>query len=145
VIRPAKLADIPMIVSLAVESVSRDALPVKNDTAAMEALARQLIGNPAHFVWVGETDGIVDSCVAAAVQPGFWFRGLQASVLLYYARPPGSVALLLRRLSAWIKGRSGIKMAIIELEPGTDPRLERLLGRIGFNRKSDNMTYVRQP
>lgn len=142
-IRPAKLSDIPAIVGLAVESVSRDALPLKTDTEAMQAMARQLIGNPAHFVWVGETEGTVTACVAAIVQPGFWFKGLQASVLLYYARPPGSVALLMRRYAAWVKGRNGIKLAVIELEPGTDARMERLLGRLGFGRKSANMTFVR--
>lgn len=143
-IRPAKLSDIPAIVGLAVESVSRDALPVKTDTEAMQAMARQLIGNPAHFVWVGETAGEVTACVAAIVQPGFWFRGLQASMLLYYARPPGSVALLMRRYAQWVKGRNGIKLAVIELEPGIDPRMERLLGRLGFGRRSANMTYIRE-
>lgn len=142
-IRPAKLSDIPDIVALAVESVSRDPLPVKNDEAAMEAMARQLIGNPAHFIWVGVQDGEVTACVAAIVQPGFWFRGLQASVLLFYAQRPGVGALLLRKFAAWVKSRSGIKVAVFELEPGADPRIESLLSRIGFARKSANMTYTR--
>lgn len=142
-IRPAKLSDIPAIVELAVESVTTHPLPLKNDLDAMEAMSRALIGNPAHFVWVGEVDGKVVSCVAAQVGPGFWFKGLQASVLLYYARPPGSVALLMRRLSTWMKGRSGIKMGIVELEPTTDPRLVALLSKIGFARHSVNATYVR--
>jgi hypothetical protein len=142
-IRPAKLSDIPAIVELAVESVTTHPLPLKNDLDAVAAMARSLIGNPAHFVWVGEVDGKVVSCVAAQVGPGFWFRGLQASVLLYYARPPGSVALLMRRLSKWMHSRSGIKMGIVELEPTTDPRLVALLSKIGFARHSVNATYVR--
>lgn len=142
-IRPAKLTDIPAIVELAVESVTTHPLPLKNDLDAMAAMARSLIGNPAHFVWVGEVDGKVVSCVAAQVGPGFWFKGLQVSVLLYYARPPGSVALLMRRLSTWMKGRSGIKLGVVELEPSADPRLVSLLSKMGFARRSENMTYVR--
>jgi hypothetical protein len=142
-IRPAKLADIPVIVDLAVESVSRNPLPLKIDADAMRAKAHALVGNPAHFVWVDEQDGKVVACVAAEVGPGFWFKGLQASVLLYYARPPGSVARLMRRLAEWVKGRSGIKLCVAELEPETDPRLVELLGRLGFSRRSINATYVR--
>lgn len=144
-IRPAKKGDIAAIVALAVESVSRDALPLKVAPDRMAEMAHQLIGNPAHFVWVQEIDGEVVGCVAACVQPGFWFQHLQASVLLYYARPPGGVALLLRRLSSWLKSRSGIKLCIAELEPKADPRLVKLLRRLGFARESTNMTYVRNP
>lgn len=144
-IRRAVAADAEAIIALAVESVSRDPLPVKTDTEAMKALARSMIGNPAHFVWVGETDGRVTACVAAQVSPGFWFRGLQASVLLYFARTPGQGALLLRQFSRWCKSRRGIKMAILELEPNTDPRLKRALSKFGFGRESSNMTYIREP
>lgn len=142
-IRPARIADVDAIVSLAAESVSIDPLPVKIDRQAMSAMTRSLIGNPAHFIWVAEQDGDVTACVAAQVSPGFWFKGLQASVLLFYARKPGAGALLLRKFAAWCKGRSGIKLAVFELEPNVDPRIESLLTRLGFGRKSSNMTMVR--
>jgi len=144
-LRPAKVADITAIVELAVESVSRNPMPLKVDAEAMRLKAHALVGNPAHFVWVDVQDGKVVACVAAEVGPGFWFRGLQASVLLYYARPPGSVARLMRRLAEWVKGRSGIKLGIVELEPDADPRLVKLLDRLGFSRRSINATYVRNP
>ena len=143
-IRNARIADVPAIVDIAVESVSRDPLPVKIDREAMAAMARSLIGNPAHFIWVAEHDGQVAACVAAQVGPGFWFRGLQASVLLFYARTPSAGALLLRKFAQWCKSRSGIKLAVFELEPNVDPRIERLLNRLGFGRKSSNLTLVRQ-
>jgi hypothetical protein len=142
-IRPAKHSDIGAIVDLAVESVSRDPLPVKIDRDAMEAMTRQLVGNPAHFIWVTCADGVVTGCVAAIVQPAFWFRGLQASVLLYYARTAGSVALLMRQFARWVKSRSAVKLAIVELEPNADPRMAAFLGRIGFARQSMNACYVR--
>ena len=142
-IRPATIADLPQIIDLSVESVSRDPLPVQIDRVAMVVMGKQLIGNPSHFVWVAVVDGRVTACVAAMVQPGFWFRKLQASVILFYAREPGAGALLLRRFSRWVKSRSGIKLAVFECEPNVDPRILALLERLGFARRSQNLTYVR--
>jgi acetolactate synthase regulatory subunit len=50
---------------------------------------------------------------------------------------------LLREFSRWVKSRTGVKVAVLELEPSTDVRLLRFLRRIGFVRKSINMSYVR--
>ena len=140
--RKAKPEDIPAIVDIAVESVSRDPLPVKIDRNAMAETAQTLL-NPAHFMWVAEQGGQVVAAVAACVQPSFWFEKLQCSVLLYYSRVKGAGVALLREFAKWVKGRSGIKLAIIELEPGTDPRLVRFLKRLGFARESLNLSYVR--
>lgn len=142
-IRRALMSDLPAIISLAVESVSRDPLPVTVDKVSMSEMGTQMIGHPSHFVWVGETGGVVTSCVAACVQPAFWFRGTQCSVILFYARQTGDGVALIRQLAAWIKSRPSIKLAIFELEPAADPRIERLLERLGFGRKSSNMSYVR--
>ncbi len=140
--RRATQADIPAIVDIAVESVSRDPLPVKIDRNAMADTARTLL-NPAHFMWVAEQAGKVVAAVAACVQPGFWFEKLQCSVLLYYTRVPMAGVGLLRRFAEWVKSRPGIKLAIIELEPDADPRLVRYLKRLGFARESLNLSYVR--
>jgi hypothetical protein len=142
-IRKATMNDLPAIIDLSVESVSRDPLPVTIDRERMADTGKALIGNPAHFVWVAEDEQGVCACVAACVQPGFWFRGLQCSVLLYYARRPGQGVALLREFARWLKGRSGIKLAPFELEPGADPRILKVLHRLGFQRQSTNLTYVR--
>lgn len=141
--RKAKLSDIPAIIDIAVESVSRDPLPVKINTDAMFDTGKTLL-NPAHFMWVAEQDGFVVAAVAACVQPSFWFDKLQCSVLLYYTRVPGAGVPLLREFARWVKSRSAIKMAIIELEPGTDPRLVKFFKGLGFDRESTNLTYVRK-
>lgn len=140
--RKAKLDDIPAIVDIAVESVLRDPLPVKINRQAMADTARTCL-NPAHFMWVAEQDGKVVASVAACVQEGFWFHKLQCSVLLYYTRVPGAGLPLMREFAHWVKSRSGIKVAVLELEPGADPRLVRFLNRLGFARESLNLTYVR--
>jgi len=143
-IRRAVIADLPAIVELAVESVSIDPIPVVIDEDGMTATGRSLIGHPSHFVWVGmDSSGKVDAAVAAMVQPGFWFRGTQCSVLLFYARKPGNGARLLKKLAEWIKGRPSIKIAVFELEPKADPRIAQFLRDQGFTRQSTNMSFIR--
>ena len=143
VCRKATYRDVSAIVDIAVESVMRDPLPVTVDREAMREMAMQCL-NPAHFMWVGEDEaGNVVASVAAMTQKSFWYRGLQCSVLLYYTRKPGAGAALLREFARWVKSRSGIKVAVLELEPNVDLRLVRFLKRLGFGRKSINMTYVR--
>ena len=143
-IRKATYRDVAAIVDIAVESVMRDPLPVAIDREAMREMAMQCL-NPAHFMWVAEDEaGNVVAAVAAMTQKSFWYRGLQCSVLLYYTRRPGAGAALLREFARWVKGRGGIKVAVLELEPTTDIRLIRFLRRLGFERKSINMSYVRR-
>jgi hypothetical protein len=141
--RKATMQDIPAIVDIAVESVSRDPLPVKIDREAMAATARTCL-NPAHFMWVAEDEGKVVAAFAACVQPSFWFSKLQCSVLLYYTRVAGAGLPLIREFAKWVKSRPAIKVAVIELEPGVDPRLVQFFKRVGFARESLNLTYVRE-
>ena len=143
VCRKAKLDDVPAIVDIAVESVSRDPLPVKINRDAMADTERTCL-NPAHFMWVAEQDGKVVASVAACVQQSFWFDKLQCSVLLYYTRVPGAGVALLREFAKWVKSRSAIKVAVLELEPNADPRLVKFLKRVGFERESLNLSYVRK-
>jgi N-acetylglutamate synthase-like GNAT family acetyltransferase len=142
VCRRATIQDIPGIVDIAVESVSIDPLPVKIDRDAMSETARTCL-NPAHFMWVAEQDGKVVAAFAACVQQGFWFHKLQCSVLLYYTRVAGAGLPLLREFAKWVKSRPAIKLAVIELEPGADPRLVQFFKRVGFARESLNLSYVR--
>lgn len=142
-IRPAKPQDVPAIVDLAVESVSRSPLPVVIDRQAMADMAAQLIPGRQHFVWVGEEDGKVVACVGAQVSPGWWFQRNQASVLLFYTRRPGYGIALLREFARWVKSRPTIKMALFSLEHDADPRIGVLLQRLGFSLQNPQFTYIR--
>lgn len=140
--RPAKHSDIDAIVDLAVASVSVDPLPVRVSRPYMRAKALELVGHPSHFVWVAEDGGKVVACLAAQVMEGFWFERSQCSVLLFYG---ARVARLFRLFAQWLEGRSRIKLAVIEFEPHVDPRLVEYVRRLGFERQSINLTYVRKP
>lgn len=143
-IRKAKPQDIPAIVDLAVESVTTIApIPqLKIDREAMRDTA-DLCLQPAHFAYVSEIDGEVVGAVVAQVLPGFWFQKTQASVLLHYSRVPGEWVKLMREFASWVKGRSNIKMALIELEDCHDEKVARFVRRLGFSRQSRNLIYVR--
>jgi hypothetical protein len=141
--RKAKIQDIPAIIELAVISVSNDPLPVKIDREAMADTGKVLL-NPAHFLWVAEDeDGKIVAAFAACVQKSFWFERMQCSVLLYYTIVKGAGIQLIREFAKWVKSRSGIKVAVISLEPGVDERLVKFFKRVGFSRESLNLTYVR--
>lgn len=141
-IRKATPGDVQAIVDLAVESVSKNPLPVIIDQKAMRDTAIQCMG-PAHFCYVSDVEGQVVGCVAACVQPSFWYQRSTCSVLLYYCRVPGDGLRLLRRFADWVKSRTAIKVAIVELEPDTDTRLIQFLKRLGFSRESKNLSYIR--
>lgn len=141
--RKARLEDVPAIVEIACISVANDPLPVKVDKMAMADMARFCL-NPAHFMWVAEDeDGKVVAAFAACVQKSFWFERMQCSVLLYYTLVKGAGVPLMREFAKWVKSRSAIKLAIIELEPNADPRLVEFFKRVGFARESTNLCYVR--
>lgn len=144
-IRQAKLIDIPAIVELAVESVSKDPLPVTISRPSMRETLQGVIGRPAHFCWVATKNGVTVACVAAMSSFGFWFERQQCSVLLYYTREAGACMPLLREFARWVKSRPIIKLAVFELEPAADERLMDALARLGFSRRSTNMVYVREP
>ena len=109
----------------------------------MEDTIKECIAGQTHFIWVSEIDGVVVAAVAAMSERSFWFERQQCSVLLYYTRIPGEGLKLLREFGRWVKSRPVIKVAVMELEPTTDPRLIKFLKRIGFTRTSMNCSYVR--
>ena len=142
VIRKAKPSDVPQIVDIAYESVTQNPIPVIIDRDAMKEQAEECLG-PAHFLWVSEIDGVVVAAVAASVSESFWHQRNVCSVLLYYSRVSGEGVKLLREFARWVQGRPGIKVATIEFEPETDPRLISFMKRLGFTRESTNITFVR--
>ena len=141
-IRKATIHDIPAIVDIAVESVSQNPLPVRIDKEAMTDTAKEALGNQ-HFLWVSEIKGEVVGAVGAMSYPSFWHERNQCSVMLYYSRVVGEGIKLLRQLMRWVKSRPVIKVLVMELEPDSDPRIINFLKRIGMNRISTNVSYIR--
>ncbi|WP_394780586.1 hypothetical protein [Undibacterium sp.] len=142
-LRQARLTDIPIIVEMAVESVSKDPLPVVINRDGMAATARLLIQGNQHFAMVAEVDGQVVAAVGALVEAGFWFERMQASVVMFSTRRANAGVALLRAFADWVKSRPGVKMAVFSLEANADPRIGKLLTRLGFGMQNPQYTYVR--
>lgn len=142
-IRKAKPDDVPAIVELAVKSVSINPLPLKIDREAMREQAMQCL-QPAHFLYVSEIDGVIVGALAAVVLPGFWHEKCACSVLLHFSTQPGQWVRLVKVFADWVKSRSTIKVAVFELEPETPEKVVHFLQRLGFTRRSQNVSFVRQ-
>lgn len=141
-IRKAKPSDIPAVIDIAVDSVSRNPFPFKIDRESMTETMREALG-PAHFAWVSEEDGRVVAAFGAMVNRSFWHEKLACSVLLYHTLKPGHGVPLIRKFAQWVKDRPAIKVAVIEFEPDVDPRLVKMMKRLGFGRETVNLSYVR--
>lgn len=141
-IRAAKPGDIGAVVDLAVESVSINPIPVIIDRDAMREQALECTA-PQNYLRVFDRDGTVIGAWAAVTHPSFWHERRVSSVLLHYAREPGVWARLARDYFKWVEGRGAIRVAVMELEPESDPRMVALLNRIGFARVSTQVSYVR--
>ncbi len=142
-IRRATLRDVPAIVDLALEAVSADPLPLVASRERIAIAAQTVIADNGSFCWVAEDDSGIQACVAAEVGPGFWFERMQASVLMFFTRKAGAGVMLLREFARWLKSRPAIKAAIFALEPHADPRIGKLLVRLGFKHQSMQFSYVR--
>ena len=142
-IRKAKLSDVPAIVELSVESVSRNPIPVRIDREAMADTVREALSKPNDFIWVSEIDGEVVGAVGGQSGPSFWHERLVFSVMVYFVRSGPDGLALLRELMRFIKSRPAIKVAIMELEPESDPRLIKFMKRLGMGRQATSLSYVR--
>lgn len=143
VIRRASLTDVPRIVELAVESVSKNPLPLRVDRGAMTETTVELVKGGQHFARVAEVDGRVVGALGACTQPGFWHERASCSVLMFYATVAGAGLALIREFARWVKSRPAIKVAIFTLEPGMDERIGKFLRRLGFSHESPCFAYVR--
>lgn len=141
--RRARADDIPQIVELAVEAVSREPWPVRISRAGMADMAREVITSAEHFCWVTERDSRITACVAALTQDGWWHERKTCSVLMFYTRTPGDGIGLLREFARWVRGRPAIKVALFSLEHNADPRIGKLLARLGFTWNFPQYVYVR--
>lgn len=143
VVRKATTRDVPRIVELAVESVSNNPLPLVIDREAIRDSITEIIASPQHYGVVAEVDGKVVGAVGAHTSPGFWFKRMQCNVLMFYTRTPGAGAAMIRDFTAWVKGRPIIKMAVFCLEPNMDPRIGKMLRRLGYTHEFPSFAYVR--
>lgn len=140
--RQAKLQDLPQMVELAAEAVASEdiGVPVCKDT--IRSNIAECVGNPQHFAWVAEEAGRLVAAVVARVSMMAWSSKKCANGVMWFTRQPGACMPLLRKLSEWVRSRPVIKVATLEcINPS--PSMRRAMSRLGFDRESTNLVYVR--
>jgi len=143
-IRQAKPSDIPAIVELGLESLNTEAyddLVISPERVREVALA--CVSSSQHFIWVCETDGEITGSVAAVVSDMIFYERKQASVVMFLSKTPGEGIKLIRQFLKWARARPIIKMIEFTLEPTADPRIGKLLTRLGLNLKQEMYLQIK--
>lgn len=133
-IRKAVLGDIDQILELAMEALNDNAYPgLVIDRVKLYNLATQCISAATNFAWVAEKDTKIVAAVLAIVQPMMCYEKSQASVVQFYSKVSGAGVKLIRKFIKWVKSRPVIRIICFTLEVQADPRIGKLLNRLGFS------------
>lgn len=133
IIRKATPSDISDVARLGIEALNLD--PYENLLICNEkvlAIATECVSAPCNFCWVAEKDSEIVGAVSALVHPMAFYERSQASVVQFYCKDPGQGIKLIRELLKWASTRPAIKMVCFTLECRADPRIGKLLKRLGL-------------
>jgi hypothetical protein len=144
-IRPATLKDVDMVVELGLEALNDNAYEnMRIDPKKVRKVAIECISGASNFCWVAETGGVVVAAVTVLVHEQLFYERSQASVVQFYSRGHrGQGFSLIKQFLKWARGRRAIKLITFTLEPGADPRIGKLLSRLGLSNELPIYTEVR--
>lgn len=132
-IRPATPHDVDGIVALGLEALEKDAYEgLRISKERVREATVEIISGQQHFLWVGDRDGEIVASVAAFVGPMSFYERNQASIVQFYSKVPGVGIKLLRECLRWCRGRRAIKSIVFTLEHNADPRIGKMLTRMGL-------------
>tara|TARA_R110002096_G_C14661910_1_gene728357 strand:+ start:43087 stop:43530 length:444 start_codon:yes stop_codon:yes gene_type:complete len=133
IIRKAVPNDIEAVANLGIEALNKDKydkLIICKDKVL--AVARECISSANNFCWVVEKDSKIVGAVTAIVHPMAFYERNQATVVQFYCTDSGQGIKLIREFLKWAKSRPAIKMVCFTLECKADPRIGKLLERLGL-------------
>ncbi len=119
---------------MALQALNEDPYPhMVIDRAKVERTVRFVVSSAKHFAWVAEVNGEVKGVVGAVVDECMFYERKQATVIQFYAREaPGEGVKLIRQFLKWARSRPAIKMIVFTLEGNADPRIGKMLSRMGL-------------
>jgi hypothetical protein len=133
-IREAHMGDLIEMIALGVEALKADPAPGQRISYdRIRSLATECIFKPTNFAWVSVCNGEVVAALCALQHPQVVYERNQASVVQFYSKKPGEGVKLIREFLRWARSRRSIKLISFVLEQGADPRISRLLGRMGLD------------
>lgn len=134
IIRKATPSDIAAVADLGIEALKIDKYDkLIIDREKVVAVARECISSSNNFCWVVEKDSEIVGAVTALVHPMAFYERSQATVVQFYCKESGQGIKLIREFLKWAKSRPAIKMVCFTLECKADPRIGKLLERLGLN------------
>lgn len=130
---------------LGIEAIERNPYPgLVISRPRIEALAVEVISSAANFCHVVEDDaGVIVGALSATTFPMAFYERRQAQVLQFYCKVPPWGLYLIKRFLVWARGRPAIKMIQFTLENDADPRVGRLLERLGLTAECPVYVEVR--
>lgn len=132
-LRKATPSDTPAIVSLGIEALESnpyEGLVISRDR--VNSLITECVSAACNFAWVSEIDGKVVASVMALVHPNMVYERNCATVVQFYTRVPGEGAKLIRQFLRWARSRPAIKLITFTIDYNADPRIGKLLERMGL-------------
>lgn len=136
IIRKAVPSDINSIVELGIEALKLN--PYPNTVIDKEKVYKngiECITAACNFAWVSECDGVVTGAVCALIHPMLFHERKQATVIQFYCKDSGEGIKIIREFMKWARARPVIKMICFTLEMRADPRIGKLLSRLGLNKE----------
>lgn len=132
-IREATLDDVSGIVALGLEALMINGYPgLIPCRSKMREAAIECISSASNYAWVVEKEGKVVGAVLALVHSMAFYKKNQATVIQFYCTEAGEGVKILREFMAWVKSRPVIKLVCFTLEARADPRIGKLLNRLGL-------------
>lgn len=133
IVRRATPADLHDVVRLGIAGLEHDAYPgLLIDRSKVVDVARHAISSPSDYVGVGELNGQVVAAVTAVVGDMLFHERKQATVLQFWTEVPGCGLPVMRAFLRWARARPIIKSIVFTVEHGADPRIGRMLERLGL-------------
>lgn len=141
-IRKAVPSDIDAIIRLGLDALEINPYSGLNPSRVkMFSLGIKIISSANDFCWVAEKDGKIVGAVSALTHSMMCYEGSQASVIQFYCTEPGEGIKLIRKFMSWAESRPVIKMVVFTLEGDADPRVGKLLSRLGL--QSESPVYMK--
>ena len=99
-------------------------------------MALLCVSSAQHFAWVSEVDGEVVGSVGGYVSDMTFYERKQCAIVQFYAPgAPWEWVKLIRECLNWCRRRPLIKLVTFTLEPDADPRIGKVLTKMGLHQE----------
>lgn len=133
-IRPARVADLPAMVDLALGFHDKSVYSIyKTDPKRMRMSLLEVISNRTGFAVVAEHGGKITGMLAGAKQELWFTRQLYASDIIFVSRQPGDGARMVRKFESWAFSDARVKEVTLAISSGIHPEgTSKLYEALGF-------------